>query len=126
MASPPSRRVLDALLVEPPRGRALLAFAGSELAGHGLWARLDATTAELALVVADRFHRLGVGTALARALTEDLLAHGVTDVEVFATTSNRAVARMVSAAAPDALRDLDGPTSTWTFAARSAAVPRTA
>jgi GNAT superfamily N-acetyltransferase len=122
----PSRRVLDALLVEPPRGRAVLAFAGAELVGHGLCLRLDPTTAELALVVADRFHRHGVGTRLARALTEDLLAHGVTDVEVFATTANRAVARMVATAAPGARRELDGPTSTWSFPVRPATVSRTA
>ncbi len=57
------------------------------------------------------------------AVVDALVAHGVRDVEVFSSTDNRAVARMVARAAPDARRELDGPTATWTFAARGQAVP---
>ena len=126
MASPPSARVLDALLPQPPTGRALLASLDGELVGHALWARTAPTTAEIALVVADRHQRRGIGTALATAVTDDLTAHGLTGVEVFATTTNRAVVRMVANAAPDARRLLDGPTSTWSFPARGRAQQRTA
>ena len=34
------------------------------------------------------FQRRGIGTALARAATEDLVAHGVSDVEVFSISGN--------------------------------------
>jgi GNAT superfamily N-acetyltransferase len=133
MAGGPPARLLDALLPEPPAGRAMLAFLGDEVVGHGLWARLrDSSAAEIALVVADRHQRRGIGTALADAVTEDLVAHGVADIEVFSASDNRAVARMVARAAPDAARELDGPMTTWAFPARSrsraglGALPRTA
>jgi acetyltransferase len=125
----PSSGLLTALLPDRPRGGALLAFLGDELVGHGLWARTaDPTVAEIAVVVADRHQRRGVGTALARAVLADLAAHGVDDVEVFSTSDNRAVARMVARAAPDARRELDGPTTTFSFAVpgRSEELPRTA
>ena len=124
-----SPRLLAALLPERSRGGALLAFLGDELVGHGLWVRVrDASAAEIAIVVADAYQRRGVGTALASAVTDDLVAHGVADIEVFSASDNRAVARMVARAAPDALRQMDGPTTTWTYRARSqsARLPRTA
>jgi GNAT superfamily N-acetyltransferase len=125
----PTRRLLAALLPERSRGGALLAFLGDELVGHGLWIRVGgASVAEIAIVVADAYQRRGIGTALASAVTDDLVAHGVADIEVFSGSENRAVARMVARAAPDARRELDGPTTTWTFRARSrsARLPRTA
>ena len=126
LSTPPGNRVVDALLPQPPAGRAVLAFVGSDLVGHGLWVRTHASVAEIALVVADAHQQRGIGTALAAAVTDDLARHGVTDVEVFSISDNRAVARMVRAAAPDARRELDGPTTTYTFPARVRAVPRTA
>ena len=124
----PSSRLLAALLPEDSRGGALLAFLGDELVGHGLWVRVGDTSAEIAIVVADAYQRRGVGTALASAVTDDLVAHGVADIEVFSGSENRAVARMVARAAPDARRQMEGPTTTWTFRARSqsARLPRTA
>jgi len=126
----PTASLVSALLPEPPKGGALLAFLAGELVGHGLWVRMadSSPVAEIALVVADRHQRRGIGSALVNALTEDLLAHGVTDIEVFSISNNRAVARMVSRSAPDARRELDGPTTTWTFPIRrrSVALPRTA
>ncbi len=125
----PSPRLVAALLPERSRGGALLAFLGDELVGHGLWVRLrDASVAEIAIVVADTHQRRGIGTALASALTDDLVAHGVADIEVFSGSDNRAVARMLARAAPDARRELDGSTTTWKFPARArtSALPRTA
>jgi GNAT superfamily N-acetyltransferase len=116
----PSERVLTALLPEAPAGGAVLGFLGDELVGHALWARLpDPSVAEIAIVIADRHQRRGIGTALAGAVIDDLVANGVEDIEVLSISGNRAVARMVARAAPDARRELDGPTSTWTFPARS-------
>ena len=79
-------------------------------------------------MVADTHQRRGIGTALASALTDDLVAHGVADIEVFSGSDNRAVARMLARAAPDARRELDGSTTTWKFPARArtSALPRTA
>jgi hypothetical protein len=61
-------------------------------------------------------------------VTQDLVAKGVADIEIFSSSDNRAVARMVARAAPDARRQLDGPTVTWSFRApgRSSVLPRTA
>jgi len=125
----PSARLLTALLPERPAGGALLGFLDGMLVGHGLWVRAgDASVAEIALVVADTQQRRGIGTALASAVTDDLIAHGVADIEVFSGSDNRAVARMLARAAPDARREPDGPTTTWTFPARSrrSRLPRTA
>jgi GNAT superfamily N-acetyltransferase len=125
----PSARVLAALLPEPPAGGAVLGFLDGELVGHGLWVRLaDSSVAEIAIVVGDRHQRRGIGTALVNAVIDDLLEHGVTDLEVFSISGNRAVARMVARAAPDARRELDGPTTTWTFpvGVRSGTLSRTA
>jgi GNAT superfamily N-acetyltransferase len=119
MSGTPSAKVLSALLPERPRGAALLGFLGGELVGHGLWVRLsDPSVAEIAIVVGDHHQRRGIGTTLARALTDDLVADGVSDIEVFSISDNRAVTRMVARAAPGARRELDGPMSTWTFPAR--------
>jgi len=128
LSGQPSARLLTALLPERPAGGALLGFLDGELVGHGLWVRLGDSVAEIAIVVADRHQRRGIGTALAGALMEDLVAHGVADVEVLSISDNRAVARMVARAAPDARRALDGPTTTWTFPApsRSGVLSRTA
>jgi GNAT superfamily N-acetyltransferase len=115
----PPARLLTALLPERPAGGAVLGFLDGELVGHGLWVRTaDPSVAEIAIVVADRHQRRGIGTALASAVTEAMVANGVTDVEVFSISDNRAVARMVARAAPEARRELDGPTTTWTFPAR--------
>jgi GNAT superfamily N-acetyltransferase len=128
-SGPPSPRFLAALLPERPQGGALLALLDGELVGHGLWARLaEPSVAEIAIVVSDRHQRRGIGTALARAVVEDLVAHGVTDIEVFGTSTNRAVARMVTRVAPDAQRELDGPTMRYAFPApgRAVELPRSA
>lgn len=128
LSGKPSARLLAALLPERPAGGALLGFLGDELVGHGLWVRLADSVAEIAIVVADRHQRRGVGTALANAVMEDLVASGVADVEVLSISDNRAVARMVARAAPDARRELDGPTTTWIFPVRgrSGVLSRTA
>ena len=51
-----------------------------------------------------------------RALIADLAARGVEQVEVFASATNEAVTRMVARQAPDAVRERDGATVTYSFA----------
>jgi GNAT superfamily N-acetyltransferase len=129
MNGTPSQRLIAALLPERSAGGALLAYLDGQLVGHGLWVRLRRpSVAEIAIVVSDSHQRRGIGTALMRAVTEDLVANGVADIEIFSSSDNRAVARMVARAAPDARRQLDGPTVTWSFRApgRSSVLPRTA
>lgn len=115
----PRASVLDALLPEAPRGGSMLAYVGPELVGHGVWRRAgNALVAEIGLVVADAHQGQAVGTALAEALIADLAAQGVERIEVFATATNEAVARMVARRAPDAGRERDGATVTYTFPVR--------
>jgi GNAT superfamily N-acetyltransferase len=113
----PSAAMLDALLPDCLRGGAVLAYVGRSLVGHGVWVRAGATpVAEIGVVVADGHQGRGIGTALARALFDDLAARGIERVEVFASATNAPVVRMVARQAPDAVRERDGATVTYTFA----------
>ena len=113
--------LVDALLPGSLRGGAFLGLVGSELVAHGVWVRVGhRPAAEIGLVVADAHQGLGIGTRLATALIADLTAHGVEQVEVFASATNDAVIRMVARQAPDAVRERDGATVTYTFPARTA------
>ncbi len=112
----PTRALLDGLLPEGPGGGALLGFVESQLVAHALWvAPGGADVADLAIVVADRHQRRGIGTEMALALLADLAAHGIPRVEFLTAAGNRAVARMVARHAPTASRELDGPTRTYSF-----------
>ena len=72
--------------------------------------------AEIALVVADGHQRQGIGTVLAERLLADLPAPaGSSRIEVFSESGNRAVARMVARRAPDAERERDGLTVSYSF-----------
>jgi acetyltransferase len=50
----------------------------------------DPTSAEVALAVADNWHRLGIGTALARVLTVDAQAAGISRVHATIHVDNQA------------------------------------
>ena len=113
----PSPSLVRALLPDGVRGTALLGFLGNELVAHGLWVRVGPTrAAEIALVVADGHQRQGIGSALAVALVDDLARRGIERVEVYAGAGNRAVATMVARSAPDAERERDGATVSYSFA----------
>ena len=112
----PAASVVAALLPDGLRGAALLASVGDRLVAHGMWARVGAApVAEIALLVVDSHQGLGIGTALADALVADLGARGLERIEVYASATNTAVARMVARQAPDAVRDRDGATVTYGF-----------
>lgn len=113
----PSPGLVRALLPDGVRGTALLGFAGDDLVAHGVWVRVGPTrTAEIALVVADDHQQDGIGSALATALLDDLATRGIEQVEVYAGAGNRAVARMMARSAPDAVRERDGATVSYSFA----------
>lgn len=113
----PSPSLVRALLPDGVRGAALLGYVGDELVAHGMWVRVGPTrTAEIALVVADGHQQEGIGSALATALLDDLAARGLERVEVYAGAGNRAVARMLARSAPEAARERDGATVSYSFA----------
>jgi len=113
----PTRAVVDALLPDGVCGTALLAYVGDALVGHGVWIRVGASrVAEIAVLVADDHQQQGIGTELAAALLADAAARGISQVEVFSGTGNRAVHRMVARQAPGADRTRDGATVSYVFA----------
>jgi RimJ/RimL family protein N-acetyltransferase len=115
----PAPALVHALLPDGLRGAAVLGFVGERLVAHGLWVRVGAASAaEIALVVADAHQGRGIGTEIAGALMADLVARGVERVEVFASATNEAVIRMVARQAPDAVRERDGATVTYSFPTR--------
>lgn len=112
----PGRAVLDGLLPAERRGGALLVFVEDELVGHGLWVTLDGgAAAEIAIVVADRHQRKGVGTMLADGLMAELSARGIERVQALSSAGNLAVRRMIARQAADVLLERDGTTVTYSF-----------
>lgn len=112
----PAAALVDALIPEGLRGAAVLGFLGGRLVAHGVWVRVGtAPAAEIALLVADAQQGQGFGTEIAAALIADLAARGVEQVEVFASATNEAVTRMVARQAPDAVRESQGATVTYSF-----------
>ena len=112
----PAPSLVAALLPGGLRGGAVLGFLGTRLVAHGVWVRVGAApVAEIALLVADAQQGQGIGTKIAAALVADLAARGVEQVEVFASATNEAVVRMVARQAPDAVRERDGATVTYSF-----------
>lgn len=112
----PTSSLLAGLLPEGPNAGALLGFVDGELVAHALWvAPRTADVAELAIVVADRHQRQGVGTALALALAGELSARGIERAEVVTGADNRAVARMIARHAPTAGREREGATLNYSF-----------
>jgi GNAT superfamily N-acetyltransferase len=127
LGSVPPPAVVDALLPGCGRGGTVLAWEGDELVAHGVWVRVGPSrVAEVALVVRDSHQRQGIGTVLAERLVDAAGAAGVERIQAFSAAHNRAVARMVAHGAPDAERERDGVTVTYSFGldvhARSGAV----
>ena len=116
----PAASLVAALLPDRLRGAAVLGFVGDRVVAHGVWVRVGARpVAEIALLVTDAQQGQGIGTKIAAELIADLAARGVAQVEVFASATNEAVTRMVARQAPDAVRERDGSTVTYSFAIRS-------
>lgn len=120
----PSRALVDGLLPEGVRGRALLGYLDDRLVAHGVWVRIGhSRVAEIALLVADEHQRSGIGGALAAALLADLRARGLERVEVFSGAGNVAVARLVARSAPGAERERDGAMVSYGFPVDATAPP---
>lgn len=116
----PKPALVDAMLPDGEHGAAMLGLVEQRAVAHGMWVRVGmAPVAEIAVVVADTRQGQGIGTQIAASLIADLATHGVERVEVFASATNNAVIHMVTRRAPDAVREFDGPTVTYTFNATS-------
>jgi GNAT superfamily N-acetyltransferase len=116
VGSGPPPALVDALLPGGICGGTVLAWDGDDLVAHGVWVRLGASrVAEIAIVVADTHQRKGIGTVLAERLVDAADAAGIERVEIFSVGSNRAVARIVARRAPEARRERDGVTVSYSF-----------
>ncbi|OFE15669.1 hypothetical protein BA895_21765 [Humibacillus sp. DSM 29435] len=116
----PKPALVDAMLPGGRHGGAVLGLVDQRPVAHGMWVRVGmARVAEIAVVVADTKQGQGIGTQIAVSLIADLASHGVQRVKVFTSANNNAVTRMVTRRAPDAVRERDGPTITYTFTALS-------
>jgi len=112
----PSCALLDGLLPEQSNAGALLGFIDGELVAHGMWVALrTGDVAELAIVVADRHQRRGIGTEMALALAGELTMRGIDHAAAVTGADNRAVARLIASVAPGASLERDGATLAYSF-----------
>lgn len=80
-----------------------------EPAGLAQLARTDAHSAEIAFVVADRYHQRGIGSALTGLLLDDARAAGITEITALATGDNRAALALIRRVACISEVRLEGP-----------------
>lgn len=74
----PERMLALMLDADPPNNEALLAVFGEEIIGHAMYVRLeDATEAEMAILVEDRWQSRGVGRSLLSELARRATLQGV-------------------------------------------------
>ena len=66
-------------------------------------------SAEVAFVVADRYHQRGIGSALTRLLLGDARAAGITEITALATGDNRAALALIRRVASVREVRLEGP-----------------
>jgi GNAT superfamily N-acetyltransferase len=90
------------LLTNDPRRGSFVAVEGDRVIAHGCWAAVSVDAAEMALVVADRTQRRGVGRRLTRALLQDMHDAGIRQMEMVVEPGNRAVVGLISRTWPDA------------------------
>ena len=96
------------LLLDNDRTRgAWLAVQGPAVVAHGCWVALSPDTAELAMVVADRCQRHGIGRRLMRELLRDMCEVGVDRMEMVVQPDNRGTIDLFLRGWPDARPRLD-------------------
>jgi ribosomal protein S18 acetylase RimI-like enzyme len=106
-----SETELEALARVDARHHALVAHVAgdAEPAGLAQLARTGAHGAEVAFVVADRYHHLGIGSALTRLLLDDARAAGITEITALASGENRAALALLRRCARILEVRLEGP-----------------
>lgn len=88
------RRLLD---IDHQKREAIIGLLGEEIIGIARFGRTDSGSgvAELAVVVADRFQRLGVATQLLSRLAIRALARGITEFTFTTQSENLPIIRLV-------------------------------
>ena len=81
--------------VDHRRREALVAEFDGEIAGVARYDRVSPTDAEVAIVVADEWQGLGLGTTLLERLTERASAEGITTFVADALPENVAIERLL-------------------------------
>ena len=116
----PPRSLVTRLLADGEHGSALVAELDGALVGHGHWAHArDRTSggvppaAEIAVVVADRHQRQGIGGALIAGLVREISQLGYERLQVVTGTHNRTVLRMVARQRTAAPPRREGPCLTY-------------
>jgi acetyltransferase len=119
----PPRSLVARLLADGEHGSALVAELDGALVGHGHWAHArDRTSsgvphaAEIAVVVADRHQRQGIGGALIAGLVREISRRGYARLQVVTGTHNRTVLRMVARQRTVAPPRREGPCLTYELA----------
>lgn len=110
-ATPPARQ---ALVLERGRSR------GLQIVGLAQYARENDSTAEVALVVGDRWQRLGLGTRLLAALAEAAAPHYRT-LSAYVQADNTPVLALLRSATDGMVAQYQGSCIRLTWAARATA-----
>jgi ribosomal protein S18 acetylase RimI-like enzyme len=106
-----SEEELEQLAKVDSRHHALVAYVAGdpEPAGLAQLARTGEHGAEVAFVVADRYHHRGIGSALTGLLLDDARAAGITEITALASGENRAALALLRRCARILEVRLEGP-----------------
>jgi GNAT superfamily N-acetyltransferase len=119
----PSPLVLKHLaLVDHHDHEALVVLDGERVVAVAHWDRSPRSDdeAEIAVTVDDRWQRMGLGTALVRALADSARPHGITTLTATMLTENRPALRLAQRHRPDVAL-ADGPEAQFRFTLAAAA-----
>ena len=99
---------------------ALVVLEGDEIVGIAHWdsAGCCPDEAEIAITIADRWQRRGLGRVLIRALAGDAYRHGIDTLTATVLAENRAALGLAAKNSPSEVR-LDGPEAHLVFRAAS-------
>ncbi|MBG0814435.1 GNAT family N-acetyltransferase [Planomonospora sp. ID82291] len=98
----PAASLVRALLVVDERRDVLLAVCGDEVVGHAMSSGDGGAAVEIAVVVADGWQGLGLGSRLVRRLLRRAEAKGARTVGMDVMAENRGVLAMIGRKWPDA------------------------
>lgn len=98
----PATSLVRALLAVDERRDALVAEVGGEIVGHAMSYRGGGADVEIAIVVADQWQGMGIGTRLFDALLHRAATRGATTVGMDVLGENRKVLELIRKTWPDA------------------------
>jgi GNAT superfamily N-acetyltransferase len=118
IGKPPRPALVQQLVC--PNGAAWVAERDRQVVGHAMWAWVNGAgvpTAELALIVAEREQRRGLGVRMLTEAALDALAAGAAQFVVMVSAMNDKVLRMVRRRWPTAVTERDGALLNFTIPA---------